>query len=185
REMSRWRQALLNPNCTFYDLLKVHIESPAEIIYLDTVESRGDGVNIANENYARELFELFAMGVDNGYEQNDIVAMSRAWTGWTVNIVDRENMNNPFAPQSIRYGYYPNNGFQAISNLLGVWTFSYNTNWHGTNRAPILSVWDPSSPATNPVAMGPKRYVSRLGPPWAGQSYQIPIPRRTGTNGIQ
>ena len=46
---------------------------------------------IANENYARELFELFCMGVDNGYDQNDIVAMSRAWTGWTVHIVEREN----------------------------------------------------------------------------------------------
>lgn len=35
-----------------------------------------------NENYARELMELFTMGEGNGYTQQDIVAMSRALTGW-------------------------------------------------------------------------------------------------------
>jgi uncharacterized protein (DUF1800 family) len=185
REMSRWRNALLNPNCTFYDLLKIHIESPAEIIYLDTVGSRGDANNVANENYARELFELFCMGVDNGYDQNDIVAMSRAWTGWTVDIVERDQMDNPFAPRSQQYGYYPGVGFNQVSNIVGVWTFSYNTNWHGTNRASILSEWVPGTPATNPVPSGPKRYAARFGTPWAGQPYQIALPRRTGTNGIQ
>jgi uncharacterized protein (DUF1800 family) len=185
REVSRWKQALLNPNCTFYDLLKIHVESPAQIIYLDTVESRGDGNRIANENYARELFELFAMGVDNGYDQNDIVAMSRAWTGWTVDIVDRDQINNPFAPRSGQYGQYPGVGFNQVSNIVGVWSFVFNPAWHGTNRAPILSEWVPNTPATNPVAQGPKRYAARFGPPWAGQPYQIAIPRRTGTNSIQ
>ncbi|NDE08591.1 MAG: DUF1800 family protein, partial [Chloroflexi bacterium] len=65
KENLRWRHAFLNPQCTFHDLLKISAESPAMIIYLDTVLSRGD-VNtttktnrIANENYARELCELF------------------------------------------------------------------------------------------------------------------------------
>lgn len=35
-----------------------------------------------NENYARELMELFTMGEGNGYTQQDIVEMSRALTGW-------------------------------------------------------------------------------------------------------
>ncbi|MCI0744608.1 MAG: DUF1800 family protein [Verrucomicrobia subdivision 3 bacterium] len=188
REVSRWRAALLNPNCTFYDLLKIHVESPAEIIYLDTVSSRGDTNRIANENYARELFELFAMGVDNGYDQNDIVAMSRAWTGWTVDLVRKENINNPFAdrrPEVQQYGFAPGAGSGAVSNRIGVWTFVYNPNWHGTNRAPILSAWDPTSPATNPVAIGPKTIPARFGPPWAGRPYWLQIPRRTGTNSIQ
>ncbi|HXJ55121.1 MAG TPA: DUF1800 family protein [Verrucomicrobiae bacterium] len=184
REVSRWRGALLNPNCTFYDLLKIHAESPAEIIYLDTVVSRGDGARIANENYARELLELFTMGVDNGYDQNDIVHMSRAWTGWTVDLVDRANINNPLAPRSTQYGQYPGVGFNQVSNIVGVWSFVYNTNWHGTNRQPIFSTWDPSSPATNPVATGPKVVPGRFGPPWAGRAYQLPIPRRTGNAGI-
>lgn len=195
REVTRWRSALMNPNCTFFDLLKISAESPAQIIYLDTVSSRGDGRNVANENYARELFELYCMGVDNGYDQSDIVAMSRAWTGWTVRITRREDADNPFAPgvdrngqgdlALMRYGNYPGAGYPAVSNIVGTWTFSFNTNWHGTNRAPILSVWDPNSPATNPVALGPKVYAPRLGPPWAGQSCQIVLPARTGMAGIQ
>lgn len=35
-----------------------------------------------NENYARELMELFTMGESNGYTQADIVEMARALTGW-------------------------------------------------------------------------------------------------------
>jgi uncharacterized protein (DUF1800 family) len=197
REVSRWRNALLNPNCTFYDLLKIHAESPAEIIYLDTVGSRGDGNNIANENYARELFELFCMGVDNGYDQNDIVAMSRAWTGWTVRMVRREHADNPFAPAVDRngqptanlalmqFGNYPGLGNSTVSNIIGAWSFVFDQSWHGTNRADPLSEWNPNSPSTNPVALGPKRYASRFGAPWAGQPYQIVIPARTGTNGIE
>jgi|CXWL01.1.fsa_nt_gi uncharacterized protein (DUF1800 family) len=37
-----------------------------------------------NENYARELLELHTLGVDGGYDQNDVVAVARAFTGWTV-----------------------------------------------------------------------------------------------------
>ena len=100
RENDRWRNALLNPACTFYDLLKISAESPAMIIYLDTVTSRGDGTRVANENYARELLELFTFGVDNGYDQNDITVMSRAWSGWTIKFVDFTNVSNPFAAQT-------------------------------------------------------------------------------------
>ena len=182
REVSRWRTALMSANCTFYDLLKIHVESPAQIIYLDTIDSRGDGNNVANENYARELFELFAMGVDNGYDQQDIVAMSRAWTGWRIQIVDATQIDNPFAPMSREFGRYPGVGFNAVSNIIGVWTFSFDNTRHGTNRAPILSVWDPNAPnaATNPRPLpgeaGKKRYPARFGSPWAGQSYQLVIP---------
>ncbi len=36
-----------------------------------------------NENYARELMELFTLGVDN-YTENDVRDSARAWTGWRV-----------------------------------------------------------------------------------------------------
>ena len=39
-ENDKWRNALLNPQCTFYDLLKISAESPAMIIYLDTAGSK-------------------------------------------------------------------------------------------------------------------------------------------------
>lgn len=170
REMSKWRNAMLNPNCTFYDLLRISAESPAMIVYLDTVGSRGDGSRVANENYARELLELFCNGVDNGYDQNDIILMSRAWTGWSVELVDAENINNPFAPASVTY--YPNTNSTGKANTIGVWAFNFKPNNHGTNRGAIFPG---------------KTVPARFGPPWAGQSYQLNIPpRATGTtNGIQ
>lgn len=187
REVSKWRAALLRPDCTFYDLLRISAESPAMIVYLDTAGSTGNAGNVANENYARELFELFTMGVDNGYDQNDIVAMSRAWTGWAVDIVDKENVNNPFAAPSTTYGFYPGDGYAATSNKIGTWSFRYKPESHGTNRAPILSVWSTNSSATSLVALGPKTVPARFGPPWANASYQLTLPRRpTGdTNSIQ
>ncbi len=195
RERVKWQAALLNPNCNFYDLLKIHVESPAEIVYLDSVDSRGNGNNVANENYAREIMELFCMGVDNGYDQLDIVAMSRAWTGWSVEIVDAVNINNPHAVRSERVGFYPGNGTSGTSNLIGVWTFNYKPGNHGTNRAPIWSNWDTNASQTNPKPLGSAAYPyasgqsktvpTRFGPPWAGQPYRLVIPpSRSGTNGI-
>ena len=170
REMAKWRNAMLNPNCTFYDLLRISAESPAMIVYLDTVNSRGNNNNIANENYARELLELFCNGVDNGYDQNDIILMSRAWTGWSVELVDVENVNNPFAPASVTYN--PNTNSTSKANTVGVWAFNFKAGNHGTNRGAIFPG---------------KSVPARFGPPWAGQSYQLNIPPRpTGnTNGIQ
>ena len=37
-----------------------------------------------NENYARELMELHTLGVDGGYTQADVIAVARAFTGWTI-----------------------------------------------------------------------------------------------------
>lgn len=37
-----------------------------------------------NENYARELLELHALGVDGGYTQEDVMEVARAFTGWTL-----------------------------------------------------------------------------------------------------
>jgi len=187
REHVKWRAALLNPTVTFYDLLRISAESPAMIVYLDTVDSTGNAGNIANENYAREIMELFCMGVDNGYDQHDIEAQSRAWTGWSVEIVDRANINNPFAPQSAAYGFYPGVGFNAVSNIIGAWAFNYKAGNHGTNRAPIFSVWDTNSTSTNLIPLGSKVVPARFGAPWAGKNYHLVITNRpTGTtNSIQ
>lgn len=38
-----------------------------------------------NENFARELMELFTMGVDNGYDEDDIKEAARAFTGYCIN----------------------------------------------------------------------------------------------------
>jgi uncharacterized protein (DUF1800 family) len=42
-----------------------------------------------NENYGRELMELHTLGVDGGYTQDDVLAVARAFTGWTIYDVNR------------------------------------------------------------------------------------------------
>ena len=41
-----------------------------------------------NENYARELMELHTLGVDGGYTQQDVIAVARVLTGWTIDRTD-------------------------------------------------------------------------------------------------
>jgi uncharacterized protein (DUF1800 family) len=116
QENKKWRQLLLDPNCTFYDLLKVSIESPAMIIYLDTVLN---SKSAANENYARELLELHTMGADNGYLQQDIVDLAKVWTGWRVAKKDISVASNPYAPPVL-----------DVTNAPGVWVLHFATNSH-------------------------------------------------------
>src|SRR5438477_6635652 len=42
-----------------------------------------------NENYARELLELHTLGVDGGYTQQDIIAVARIFTGWSIERPER------------------------------------------------------------------------------------------------
>lgn len=63
---------------TFDDLLLAVSKDPAMIRWLDNETNvRGK----ANENYARELFELFSLGEGN-YTEKDIQEAARAFTGW-------------------------------------------------------------------------------------------------------
>jgi hypothetical protein len=63
----------------FGDLLLAMSKDVAMLIWLDNrLSSKGR----PNENYARELLELFALGRDN-YEEQDIKEVARAFTGWT------------------------------------------------------------------------------------------------------
>ncbi len=51
----------------------------AMLYYLDGVYNNGDS---PNENYARELYELFTLGDGNGYTEEDIIETARAFTGY-------------------------------------------------------------------------------------------------------
>ena len=54
-------------------------KDPAMIFWLDNNENHADD---PNENYGRELLELFSMGVGN-YTETDVKMAARAFTGWT------------------------------------------------------------------------------------------------------
>jgi uncharacterized protein (DUF1800 family) len=64
----------------FRELLVELSRDPAMIYWLDNNQSRGDA---PNENYGRELLELFSMGIGN-YSEDDVKAAARAFTGWTL-----------------------------------------------------------------------------------------------------
>ena len=67
----------------FRDLLVGILKDPAMLVYLD------NGENIKkhpNENFGRELLELFTMGVGN-YTERDVREAARAFTGWTNDVL--------------------------------------------------------------------------------------------------
>ena len=64
----------------FRDLLVELAKNPAMIFWLD---NNGNHMGAINENWGRELLELFSMGVGN-YSEDDIKEASRAFTGWTI-----------------------------------------------------------------------------------------------------
>jgi uncharacterized protein (DUF1800 family) len=78
----------------FRDLLLATARHPAMLFYLDNWQSQvpRDDIPVPpgvrrpgiNENYGRELMELHTMGVDGGYTQEDVIAVARAFTGWTI-----------------------------------------------------------------------------------------------------
>ena len=67
------------------DILLWLSTDPAMLYYLDNIESHKVAVN---ENYGRELLELFSMGVgmdgDYNYSEDDVKACARAFTGWNL-----------------------------------------------------------------------------------------------------
>ncbi len=64
----------------FRDLLTELAKDPAMIVWLDNHDNHKGAIN---ENFGRELLELFSMGVGN-YSEEDIKEASRAFTGWTI-----------------------------------------------------------------------------------------------------
>ena len=66
----------------FGDMLLEVSKSPAMLIFLNNRQNRKDH---PNENFAREVMELFTLGRDNGYTEQDIKEAARAFTGWSFN----------------------------------------------------------------------------------------------------
>ena len=97
---------------SFRDLLVRLSRDPAMIFWLDNKDNHGEAVN---ENYGRELLELFSMGVGN-YTEDDVRQASRAFTGWTL-------LNAPYhAARVARDSLWP---YGRID-----WLFEYQGNDH-------------------------------------------------------
>src|SRR5262249_36943580 len=99
--LTSYERDAIRPNVFghFKDLLMATAHHPAMLFYLDNWQSQAprDDLRVPmgpsnapvrrpglNENYGRELMELHTLGVNGGYEQTDVVAVARAFTGWTI-----------------------------------------------------------------------------------------------------
>lgn len=85
--------------------------TPAMLVFLNGYQNTAAE---PNENFARELLELFTLGVNNGYNQTDIVNIARALTGYTnieycgdisFNLFDFDNGQKTFFGQTGNWNY--------------------------------------------------------------------------------
>gem|GEM_PF-441595 len=122
---SEYMHSTIRPHALgkFSDLLIAVAKSPAMLEYLDNANSMKTpkpGTKLAkrhrgiNENYARELLELHTLGVNGGYNQQDIINVARILTGWTI---ARPSERTP--PES-------------------VFTFLFRSGWHDRGTKVVL-----------------------------------------------
>jgi len=87
----------------FGELLHAVAKDPAMIVYLDNATNRKGE---PNENFAREVMELFTLGMGN-YTEQDVKEAARAFTGWSL---DRSTGE---------FHFYPRLHDQGIKTVLG------------------------------------------------------------------
>lgn len=92
---------------------------PAMLDYLNNSQNKKAH---PNENYARELMELFTLGRDNGYTEDDIKQVAKCFTGWAHDGDDYvfHERDHDTGPKTIfgRTGNF--NGDQAVDIILGL-----------------------------------------------------------------
>ena len=105
----------------FTDLLVGLSKDPAMIIWLDNNDNHKGAIN---ENFGRELLELFSMGVGN-YTEDDIKECSRAFTGWTLGNVEYMSVRAtkdsiwPYGRIAWHFGYRPEDHDDGEKTFLG------------------------------------------------------------------
>jgi len=104
RADAMWRQQqLLRASAlgSFREMLHGVARDPAMLVYLDGARSRKEA---PNENFAREVMELFTLGEatqGGGYTEQDIREAARAFTGWSL---ERDDFSFRFRPALHDFG---------------------------------------------------------------------------------
>jgi uncharacterized protein (DUF1800 family) len=102
----------------FAVLVKKISRDPAMMIYLDLQQSRKEH---PNENWARELMELFTVGIGN-YSEQDIRESARAFTGYRIDMTTQRfrfaPMQQDHAPKNFMGRGGPLNGDEIIDILV-------------------------------------------------------------------
>ncbi len=97
---------------SYKDLILELAKNPAMIYWLDNCENHADAVN---ENWGRELLELFSMGVGN-YTEVDVREASRAFTGWTI---EPKLPRGPIGRHDWHFTYLPEDHDNTDKTFLG------------------------------------------------------------------
>ena len=106
---------------SFRDLLMQLSKDPAMLMWLDNQDNHKGSIN---ENYGREILELFSMGVGN-YTEQDVKACARAFTGWSVvnpdymSIKMRNNTERPYGYMSWQFEYHEEDHDHGVKSFLG------------------------------------------------------------------
>ena len=111
---------------TYRDLLVEVAKSPAMIFWLDNHGNRDGAIN---ENWGRELLELFSLGVGN-YSEDDIKEAARAFTGWTI---APKIPRNPYGRFHWQFEYKPENHDGREKTFLG-----HTGNFNGEDIVDII-----------------------------------------------
>jgi len=116
----------------FDNLLQGLAKDPAMMFYLDNCMSHKDAIN---ENWGRELLELFSMGVGMdgqvNYTEDDVKECARAFTGWTVtNSIPRY----PYGKYEAKFIYDSNDHDFGEKTFLGE-----TGNWNGEDIINIVA----------------------------------------------
>jgi len=109
RQIAMFRQYGLG---TYRDMLVELAKSPAMIFWLD---NHGNHDGAINENWGRELLELFSLGVGN-FSEDDIRDAARAFTGWTI---APKIPRNPMGRFYWEFEYKPEDHDHRIKTFLG------------------------------------------------------------------
>jgi len=105
----------------FDTLLEELAKDPAMIIWLDNQDNHDGAIN---ENFGREILELFSMGIGN-YTEEDIKECSRAFTGWTLKNAEYMSVRAmkdsiwPYGRISWHYEYRENDHDAGQKTFLG------------------------------------------------------------------
>jgi uncharacterized protein (DUF1800 family) len=109
----------------FRTLIQEMSIEPAMLIYLDNDPNTKYS---PNENFARELMELFTLGVDR-YTQDDVVAAARAWSG-----------HNTLDDDRTQYHFYPTRHDYDLKTFMGV-----TRAWDGPDIVNFLLAENPTT----------------------------------------
>ena len=106
---------MFRENCLgdYRTLLVKMSKDPTMIFWLDDQLNTKDA---PNENYGRELLELFSMGIGN-YTEDDVKDSARAFTGWRLGSPDP--WRQPYGRFDWKYGFRPEHHDDGEKTFLG------------------------------------------------------------------